>query len=132
MHASARAAAAYRQTAVQSSSPLGLVVLLYDGALKHVVAAREAIRANDLRARRDHLSRTLAIVSELQSTLDVEKGGDIARSLDSLYTYITGRVLDVNLKKDATALDEVERLLGSLREAWAQIADAPAPAGMAR
>jgi flagellar protein FliS len=130
MHASARAAAAYRQTAVQSSSPLGLVVLLYDGALKHVVAAREAISVNDLRARRDHLSRTLAIISELQSTLDVEKGGDLARSLDSLYTYVTDRLLDVNVKKDPTALDEVERILASLRGAWAQIAAAPA-AGMA-
>jgi flagellar protein FliS len=131
MSATARGAAAYRQTAVQSSSPLELVVLLYNGALKHLVATRDAVGRKDLVARRDNLSRTLAIVSELQSTLNLEAGGEIARSLDGLYTYVTGRLLDVNLKNDLSALDEAERILGSLRDAWAEIA-ATQPAAAAR
>ena len=67
-----RGAGAYRQTSVQSSSPLELVVLLYDGALRHLLAAREAIRRNDLVARRDAFSKALAIITELQSTLNLE------------------------------------------------------------
>jgi flagellar protein FliS len=117
-----RGAGAYRQTSVQSSSPLELVVLLYDGALRHLLAAREAIRRNDLVARRDAFSKALAIITELQSTLNLEEGGAVATQLDALYTYITGRLVDATARKDMSAVDEVEKLLRSLREAWAQIA----------
>ena len=70
------------QTSVQSSSPLELVVLLYDGALRHLVAAREAIDRQDLITRREALSKALAIVTELQSTLNLEEGGAVAQQLD--------------------------------------------------
>jgi flagellar protein FliS len=125
-----RGANAYRQTSVQSSSPLELVVLLYDGALRHVVAASEAVQRQDLIARRDAVSKALAIITELQSTLNLDEGGQIAIQLDALYTYMTGRLVDLTARKDATALPEVERLLRSLRDAWAQIAAGePAVAG---
>jgi flagellar protein FliS len=125
-----RGAGAYRQTSVQSSSPLELVVLLYDGALRHLVAAREAIERQDLIARREALSKALAIVTELQSTLNLEEGGPVAQQLDALYTYMTGRLVDATARKDVKALPEVENLLRSLRDAWAQIAAGePAIAG---
>ena len=121
-----RAAGAYQQTQVQSSSPLELVVLLYDGALRHLAAARDAMVQQNLTVRRSSLSRTLAIVTELQTTLNLKDGGTVAESLDSLYTYIIGRLLDANIRHDADAITEVERLMRSLRDAWAQIAAQPA------
>jgi flagellar protein FliS len=127
-----RAAVAYRQTSVQSSSPLELVVLLYDGVLRHLTAARTALQSNDLQARRVAFSRALAIVTELQSTLNVEQGGAIAASLDSLYIYVTSRLLDANRSGDVGALDEVDGLLRSLRDAWSQIGAAPAAVSAAR
>lgn len=130
MYASARGAAAYRQTHVQSSSPLELVVLLYDGLLKHLAATRDAADRKDLIAKRDHLSRTFAIVAELQSTLNLAEGGEIAVSLDALYTYTTERLSDFNVKGERAALDEIERLITPLRDAWAEIATArPVAAG---
>lgn len=131
MYATSRGAAVYRQTHVQSSSPLELVVLLYDGLLKHLIATREAVDRHDLIAKRDHLSRTFAILGELQSTLNMVDGGDIAVSLDALYTYLTGRLSDFNINGDRSALDEVERLVTPLRDAWAEIAT-PRPAVAAR
>jgi flagellar secretion chaperone FliS len=131
MYATARGAAAYRQTHVQSSSPLELVVLLYNGLLKHVVALRDAVESKDLVAKRDHLSRALAILAELQSTLNMAEGGDIAKSLDALYSYATDRLTDFNVRGDRAALDEVERLLTPLRDAWTEIA-ASRPAAVAR
>ena len=64
-------------------------MLLYDGALRHLVAAREAIDRQDLITRREALSKALAIVTELQSTLNLEEGGASAQQLDGLYTYMT-------------------------------------------
>jgi flagellar protein FliS len=130
VYASVRGAAAYRQTHVQSSSPLELVVLLYDGLLKHLHATRDAADRKDLIAKRDHLSRTFAILGELQSTLNMAEGGEVARQLDALYTYISGRLSDFNIQGDRAAIDEVERLVTPLRNAWAEIATArPAAAG---
>jgi flagellar protein FliS len=63
----------------------------------------------------------LAIIGELQNTLDVENGGAVADQLDDLYTYITSRLLDVALKQDVTAIEEARKLLTPIRDAWSQI-----------
>jgi flagellar protein FliS len=117
-----RGAEAYRRTEAQSRSPIELVLMLYDGALRFVGEARAAVARNDIAGRSEAVSRTLDIISELQNTLDVKTGGDIARELDRLYSYINVRLLDVSLKKDPTALEEVQKLLTTLREGWSQVA----------
>ena len=61
-------------------------------------------------------------MTELQSTLNLEEGGAVAASLDGLYTYMMGQLVDTRARKDTATIDEVERLLRSLRDAWAQIA----------
>ncbi len=126
-----RGAEAYRQTEAKSRSPLELVVMLYDGALRFVGDAVDADAAGQIGRRGLAISKALAIIGELQSTLNVSAGGDLAVELDRLYTYMQGRLLDVSVKKDREALPEVQRLLTKLREAWFQIA-APAPLQAAR
>ena len=125
MIAASRAAQAYRRVESESRSPLELVVMLYDGALRFVSEARDAHRRKDLRARGKAISKTLAIIGELQNTLDMEKGGSVAEQLDSLYTYINTRLLDVTTKHDIGACDEVHKLLSTLREGWTQAASQP-------
>ena len=125
-----RAAQAYLQTHVQSRSPLELVVMLYDGLLRFLGDAGGAIDGGDLPAKRDAISKALAVLSELQSTLNMEQGGEVATSLDALYTYVNGRLLDASMQNDRAPLDESARLLRTLREAWAEIATrevAPVP-----
>jgi flagellar protein FliS len=112
----------YRQTQVQSRTPLELVVMLYDGALQSLAKARAAIERRDIAARRDALSHAMAIISELQSTLNLEQGGAVAASLDELYTYCSLRLLDGAMKNDTAPIDEVRRLLTTLRDAWQTIA----------
>jgi flagellar protein FliS len=124
---SMRGAAAYRQTEAESRSPLELVVMLYDGALRFVGEALAAHADRDLARRARGVSRALAILGELQSTLDMTGGGDVARELDRLYAYMQDRLLDVTMQHDGEALEEVRRLLTTLREAWAQVATASAP-----
>jgi len=125
-----RAAQAYLQTHVQSRSPLELVVMLYDGLLRFLGDAGGAIDGGDLPGKRDAISKALAVLSELQSTLNMEQGGEVATSLDALYTYVNGRLLDASMQNDRAPLDESARLLRTLREAWAEIATrevAPVP-----
>jgi flagellar protein FliS len=118
----AHAATAYRQTETGSRTPLELVVLLYDGALQHIAAARAAMARGDVATGTRANSRALAIISELQNTLDVERGGSVAKSLDELYRYITSRLLDASFRRDAAPLEEAAKLLRPLRDAWSAIA----------
>ena len=126
-----RGAEAYRQTEARSRSPLELVVMLYDGALRFVGEAIDADAARQIARRGQAISKTIAIVGELQSTLNVESGGQLAVELDKLYGYMQQRLLDVTLKKDTNALKEVQKLLTTLRDAWSQISNPAfaAPAG---
>lgn len=118
---------AYRTTEIESRTPLELVVLLYDGALRFLAVTREAIVRRDIRARRDALSRVLAIISELQSTLDLDRGGTVATALDGLYDYMTRRLMEAAAQNDTAPIDEVRGLLETLRDGWQTIA-APAAA----
>lgn len=119
---SARGAQAYLQTHVQSRSPLELVVMLYDGMLRFLGDAAAAIDAGDLPGKRDGISKALAVLSELQSTLNMEQGGDVAVSLDALYTYVNGRLLEASMQNQRAPLDESGKLLRTLRDAWSEIA----------
>lgn len=115
----------YLQTQVQSRTPMELVVMLYDGAIRFTGEARAAIVAGNVARRGNAVSRAMAILSELQSTLDIEKGGDIASSLDKLYTFVRDRLVDASIKQDVRPIDEAMRVLTTLREGWSGIATGP-------
>jgi flagellar protein FliS len=119
---SSHAARSYQRTQVESRTPIELVVLLYDGALRFLDNARNAIERHDITARREAVSRALAIVSELQSTLDLERGGDVAKSLDGLYAHITFQLMEASRRRDVGPIDHCTRLVTTLRDAWADIA----------
>jgi flagellar protein FliS len=122
VNASARALTSYRQTEIQSRTPVEMVVLLYERAIAFALVARDATARRDIRARRDAMSRTLAIVGELQNTLDMERGGEIAASLDRLYSYMTSTLFDASFYHDPKRVDDVITVLRTLHEGWAGIA----------
>jgi flagellar protein FliS len=96
--------------------------MLYDGALRFLNEASAAQASGDMPRRAHAMRRVAAIIAECHSTLDLEKGGPVAAELDRLYSYISGRLLDINIKRDPTAIDEIYRLLAPLRNAWAEAA----------
>jgi flagellar protein FliS len=121
----ARGAEAYYQTHVQSRSPLELVVMLYDGALRFLDQAAAAMDEGDMVTKANAMSRSFAILAELQNTLNVAEGGEVARQLDALYSYMNDRLVDANTQRSSAPIRDVIRLLQPLREAWSQAA-APA------
>ena len=94
--------------------------MLYDGALRFVSQAEAA--AADKRARSRALSRAMAIISELHNTLNVREGGDVAAELDRLYSFMHGRLIDVTMKGDTAAFEDVRKVLITLRDGWSQVA----------
>lgn len=124
----ARGAEAYQQTLVQSRSPLELVVMLYDGALRFLEQAADAMDRRDMPAKAEAMSRSFAIIAELQNTLNVRDGGELARQLDALYAHMHERLVDANIQRSSAPIRDVIALLRPLRDAWSQVATAVVPA----
>ena len=118
----ARATAAYQEANVAARSPLELVVLLYDGALSAIVQARQAVDDRDMAAKRKAMSKGLAIIGHLQSTLNMDEGKDVAEQLDRLYVFVTDKLIEFNVQGRAEALTEAHSVLTTLRDAWSAIA----------
>lgn len=98
---------------------MSLVRLLYRGALDAIGCARRAVRAGDIRARSRAISRAMAIVTELSRSLNFEQGGELSRNLAALYGYTERLLMRANFEQREKPLEEAERLLATLFEAWA-------------
>src|SRR5579864_197261 len=101
------AASEYRKRAVETASPVGLVVLLYGGVVTALMRAVAAIEANDIERRVSELNRALNIMAELQGTLNFEKGGEVARNLEKFYAVMRSQVLEASIKNSKPILLEL-------------------------
>jgi flagellar secretion chaperone FliS len=133
---------AYRKVAVEAgvaeAGPHQLVLMLFDGAIEALRQAEGHLAAGRIGDKGVALGKACRILEEgLKASIDRNAGGELARQLHQLYEYMTLRALQGHLRNDARALQEVARLLGELRSAWAQIGRGatqapPAPAARAR
>lgn len=115
----------YREIQIQTASPVGLVVQMYEGAIRQIRVARSYHEQGRIAERAAAISRALAIVAELRDALDRERGGEIAANLDSLYLFVNERLVEMNVGRRMEAGDEAIAVLEPLREAWAEIATRP-------
>jgi len=117
-----RAMSAYGQAA-ETLPPARQIVLLYDGAIRRIKEARRALELGRINDRYIAVRKATAIIDALHACVDYERGGEIARLLDQIYTYIGFRLQRINLNGDVTICDELVLRLGELRTSWAQIAE---------
>ena len=118
-----RAAKAYRRNQTETASREEVLLMLYDGAIRFVDDALDGVRADDAAHAGARISRVLAIVAELQGALDFRHSPSLCQALDSLYTFMTQRLLEANKSREPQALHEVRGLLVSLRDTWREAAD---------
>ena len=111
----------YRRNSVDSASPLQLVIMLYDGALRFIEQARVAIKQKNLAAQNDSLQKAQRIIAELTSSLDMDRGGEIATNLFSLYNFCYSELVTANIMDDESKLDAVIVVLVGLRDGWVQL-----------
>jgi flagellar protein FliS len=112
----------YLETAVETASPARLIVMLYDGAIRFINEATYAMRQHDYETQNNKLQRAQKILAELISSLDFDKGGEIAENLFRLYTYMYNQLVEANIQDVPERLEHVVDLLSDLREAWDAIA----------
>jgi len=118
-------AAAYQNisniSGVEDADPHQLIDMLYTAALDRVSHAKGGLKREDVPARGDSISKTIAIIEELRGSLNMEAGGEISTNLHDLYEYMKQQLLQANLESNMEKLNEVTSLLEKLRSAWRQI-----------
>ncbi|HSI57237.1 MAG TPA: flagellar export chaperone FliS [Ideonella sp.] len=119
---------AYRQvgvsTSVETASPHKLVEMLFDGYMDSLAQARGAMRSKQIEIKGKAITRAVRIVDEgLKACLNLREGGTLAQDLSALYSYLTTRLTQANIRNDETILDECVALVEPLRQAWRAIAD---------
>ncbi|MCH5290892.1 MAG: flagellar export chaperone FliS [Treponema sp.] len=118
----------YREIGVKTASQGKLVVMLYEGAVSEIekaipmIGPNGKIDANKIESFGNHLQKVMDIITELQVSLDMESGGEIAKNLLSLYVYFNKELLECTIKHDRKKLETVLDMLRQLRDSWVQAA----------
>ncbi|MES9903460.1 MAG: flagellar export chaperone FliS [Sedimenticola sp.] len=100
------------------ATPHRLVQMLMEGALDKIAIAKGAIDRKDIQLRHDNITWAVSIIDALRSSLDAEKGGEIAVNLEALYLYMNKRLIEGGTANDVEALNEVASLLNEIKQAW--------------
>lgn len=111
----------YQNVQVKTANRGKLLLMLYQGCIKFLRLAEKSIEEKNIEGANNYLVRSQDIIRELQSTLDIEKGGRIARDLNSLYDFMIHMLLEANIKKEIQPVKVVEELMLELLETWKEI-----------
>ncbi len=111
------------ETGIASADPHRLILMLLEGAITSILFAKKEIDAGNISAKGEAIAKAIRIIGELDTSLNMEAGGEIAENLRNLYEYMSIALVEANLKNDVKKLLEVMQLLSELRAGWQGIAD---------
>ena len=118
---------AYKKASVNTLDQNKLIIMLYDGAIKNANFSVQYMESGEIEKVHDSLIKTKNIVTELLATLNMEQGGEIAKNLKSLYSYMISQLIEANMEKKSEPVMTVIDLLKELRWAWVQIKEKKKP-----
>jgi flagellar protein FliS len=110
----------YKETAIQSASREKILLMLYEGAIKFIKLAIQAVEKKQIKEKCENIGRAYDIILELNNSLDHKVGGQISAQLEQLYHYMTEQLIKANMNGDTEALKVVLKLLETLHEGWVQ------------
>ena len=111
----------YRNNQVSTAPKKKLLIMLYDGAIKNLKLAEQAIEDKNNEMANTNIIKAQNIIMELMHTLDFEVGGEIANNLYQLYDYMYLKLVRGNIDKDIDGIKEVRKYLEELRNTWSKI-----------
>ncbi|MHB1645192.1 MAG: flagellar export chaperone FliS [bacterium] len=111
----------YDEMNVNTADQGKLILMAYEGTINFIKLAKERLSVNDFAGKSINISNAVAIINELRSRIDIEKGGETAKNLDKLYIFISMHLTTANLKKDVYKMDEAISILENLYNGWVKI-----------
>ena len=110
---------AYANNKIMTASPAELTLMLYDGAIKFCNIAIVGIEQKDIQKAHDNIIKVQRIIDEFRATLDSKY--EVAKDFDNVYAYLSQRLKEANVKKDAEILEEVLKHLRTMRDTWKEV-----------
>jgi flagellar protein FliS len=117
--------ASYQEHMLDGASPVDLVVALYDGILRFLYAAIDAVQQGDVNARRIAVKRALDILIHLQARLRMDIGGRPAQVLSEFYAAMFALILQGSQGASTQRFEEAVSCIRNVRDAWRQVASDP-------
>ncbi|MBZ5503156.1 MAG: flagellar export chaperone FliS [Acidobacteriia bacterium] len=111
----------YREVAVRGASPVGLIVILYQEIIRSIRRAQRAQAQNNIEQRALALSHAVEVIGYLQSILNMEAGGEVARNLSQFYNAMRAQTLEANLQGSDELMESLGREFANLAEAWLEV-----------
>ncbi len=108
----------YKLAEVKTADSKKLVVMLYEGAISFLKIAKDRLLKNDMAAKGIYIGKAQDIILELNSSLDMKRGGKIARSLRNLYLFMNRTLIQANIQNDPKKIENVIEILEKLLPAW--------------
>lgn len=108
----------YKENSIFTATPEELTLMLYNGLVKSIMQGQNSIEGNEIEKASNSLVRAQDILQYFRNTLDMRY--DISEGLDALYEYMIRRLVDANMKKDQSIIDEILGMARELRNTWAQ------------
>jgi flagellar protein FliS len=127
------AGSSYREAAIRGASPVRLVVCLYEQAITDLRRATMALEKGDIEARTQSINHALLVISHLQGTLDMDRGGEVARNLQKFYNIVRNGLMEAQVKQSSRILEQQISQLVLVHGAWQEVEHAtsmPEPAHM--
>lgn len=109
----------YKQNSVTTASPGELTLMLYNGCLKFLAKAKQAIQEKKIQEKNTNLLKAQAIISEFITTLNMNV--EISKNMLALYEYMNRRLIQANIKNDIAIIEEVEGLVTEFRDTWKEV-----------
>ena len=98
--------------------PKKIILMLYEGAIKRIVLAREGIKKDDPKLRGENLGKAIAIIAELNACLDENIKTEEINFLRGLYAAMLSELPKVSVNKDIEILNRTEKYLKELKRIW--------------
>lgn len=111
----------YQQAQFQTVDRGQLLLMMFDGGERFLSQAEQKLTGGDVPGFLQSLGRAQAVIAELLSTLDHQKGGEIARNLERLYRFMLDHLLEANLSKSSRHVMQVRRVLGIIGGAYREV-----------
>ena len=113
----------YQTTDILGKSQIELILQVYDGAIKAFKTAGECYQNEKTNDGYEELQKARKFVTHLYTTINAEKGGDIAENLGKLYTTVLCQIDIIEGTKDVQLINDNLKLLSNLREGWVGLRD---------
>ena len=112
----------YREHALDGASAVDLVVALYDGMIRFLYGAIDAVERGDAEGRRGAVKRALDIIIHLQARLRMDVGGSPAEALSEFYASVFAQILQASQSASKAKFEHAIDCVRNVRDAWRQVA----------